>query len=256
MIFVALPAFNEGEGIATLLQDISRTAGEFLPGLDMTVVVVDDGSSDNTAEAAEAEFVRLRQQGDGRVSFVLLRHPQNRGLAEAVKTGLFYCADRVGPHDAILTMDADNSHTPGLIPQMIRQIYEGYDVVIASRFRSGARVVGLSLYRRVLSAGASLLLRALFPTPGVRDYTCGFRAYRGALIRKVFADNPHFISETGFTVMVDLLLKLRTQRGVLLMTEVPLLLRYDMKLSTSKMNVPRTVTQTLNLVARRLLGKP
>lgn len=256
MIFVALPAYNEGEGIATLLRDITRTAREFMPGLDLTVVVVDDGSSDNTAEAAEAEFGRLEAEGQGRVRFLLLRHPQNKGLAEAVKTGLFYCVDKVGPHDAILTMDADNSHTPGLIPHMIRQIYEGYDVVIASRFRPGARVIGLSLYRQVLSAGASVLLRVLFPIPGVRDYTCGFRAYRGELIGKVMSENPNFISETGFTVMVDLLLKLRKEKGVVLMSEVPLLLRYDQKLSSSKMNVGRTVRQTLSLVRRRLLGLP
>lgn len=256
MIFVALPAYNEGEGIATLLREISHTAKEFLPGLEFTVVVVDDGSTDNTAESARAAFAELEAEGYARVSFLLISHPQNKGLAEAVKTGLFYCADKGGPRDVILTMDSDNSHTPGLIPHMVRRIYEGNDVVIASRFQPGARVIGLSVTRQMLSAGASVLLRTLFPIQGVRDYTCGFRAYRAELIRKVLAENPHFISETGFTVMVDVLLKLRKQKGVVLMTEVPLLLRYDQKLSSSKMNVGRTVRQTLSLIWRRLLGKP
>lgn len=256
MIFVALPAYNEGDGVATLLRDISCTAREFLPGLDFTVVVVDDGSTDNTAASARAAFAELEADTDSRVSYLLISHPHNKGLAEAVKTGLFYCVDKVGPRDVILTMDSDNSHTPGLMPHMVRRIYEGNDVVIASRFQPGARVIGLSLFRQVLSAGASVLLRTLFPIPGVRDYTCGYRAYRGELIRKVLKENPHFISETGFTVMVDLLLKLRKQKGVVLMTEVPLLLRYDQKLSTSKMNVGRTVRQTLSLVRRRLLGQP
>lgn len=256
MIFVALPAYNEGDGVATLLSEIAWTAKEFLPGLQFTVVVVDDGSTDNTAEAARQALARLESEGHHQVTGVLISHPVNKGLAEAVKTGLFYCADKVGPRDVILTMDSDNSHTPGLMPHMVRRIYEGNDVVIASRFRPEARVIGLSLSRQVLSAGASLLLRVLFPIPGVRDYTCGYRAYRGELIRQVLAENPNFISESGFTVMVDILLKLRRHPGVVLMTEVPLLLRYDQKLSTSKMNVRRTVRQTLSLIRRRLLGLP
>lgn len=255
MIYVALPAYNEGDGVAILLRDIATTAREFLPGLKFTVVVIDDGSTDNTAEAARAEISRLHAEGDDRLSVVLVQHPQNRGLAEAVKTGLLYCADKVGSRDVILTMDSDNSHTPGLIPHMIRLIYEGYDVVIASRFRPGARVLGLSLFRTLLSTGASIIFRTLFPIPGVRDYTCGYRAYRGQLIADVLKKNPTFISESGFTVMVDILLKLRKE-STILMTEVPLLLRYDFKLSTSKMNVGRTVRQTFNLIGRRLAGKP
>lgn len=255
MIFVTLPAYNEGDGIAVLLRNIAATAGEFLPGLKFTIVVVDDGSTDSTAQATQAEIERLQQAGDDRISVVMIQHEVNRGLAEAVKTGLLYCADKIGPRDVILTMDSDNSHTPGLIPHLVRLVYEGYDVVIASRFRPGARVLGLSLHRRFLSVAASLVLRTLFPIPGVRDYTCGYRAYRGLLVADVMKKNESFISESGFTVMVDILLKLRREPTIL-MTEVPLLLRYDYKVSTSKMNVAKTIRQTLNLIARRLAGQP
>lgn len=256
MIYVTLPAYNEEEGIAQLLADISHTASEFLPGLEFTVVVVDDGSSDNTAKFAEDAFQSLTEQSSSKVSFVLVKHPKNRGLAEAIKTGLFYCVDKVGDRDVILTMDSDNSHTPGLIPKLVRLIYEGYDVIIASRYRTGARIVGLSLFRRMLSSVASVVFRSLFPIPGVRDYTCGYRAYRGALIKKVMSENETFISESGFTVMVDILLKLRQERGTVLMAEVPLLLRYDQKQSASKMDVGLTIRQTLSLIWRRLNSQP
>ena len=190
------------------------------------------------------------------VTITLLRLERNQGLAEAIKTGLTHCAARSEARDIILTMDADNSHTPGLIPSMVRLIQEGHDVVIASRYQRGARVIGLSPTRRLLSWGASLLLRTLFPIPCVRDYTCGFRAYRATLLRKVLDSNPHFISEKGFTVMVDILLKLRKLRPAVVMTELPILLRYDKKLGASKMNVSQTMADTLGLTVRRLLGRP
>ena len=69
-------------------------------------------------------------------------------------------------------------------------------------------------------------------------------------------ENPRFISETGFSVMVDVLLKLRLRQPSLLFTEVPLLLRYDKKLGASKMNIRKTVRETLSLICRRLAGRP
>lgn len=251
MIFVALPAYNEEDGIVLLLEEIHNTAEDFLPGLNFCIVVVDDGSTDATADRAKECFERLGTR-DGKIEYQVVTHPENRGLAEALKTGLIYCVDKSSPKDVILTMDSDNSHTPGLIPTMTRKIYEGHDVVIASRFRSGARVLGLSSFRIFLSFAASWIFRTLFPIPGVRDYTCGYRAYRAELLKEVLRDDSDFISESGFSAMVDVLLKLRKKRDNLLMTEVPLLLRYDKKLSASKMNVQRTTLQTLSLIWRRL----
>jgi len=255
VIYVVLPAHNEEANIGRLLREICHTMAESSPHRRVSIVVVDDGSTDQTAAifasfAADAERAAFPQ-----VEVTLLRHATNRGLAEAIKTGLAHCAAHAESRDIILTMDADNSHTPGLIPSMVRSIQEGYDVVIASRYQRGARAIGLSASRRVLSWCASWTFRALFPIPCVRDYTCGFRAYRATLVQQVLAENPHFISERGFTVMVDILLKLRTLRPQVMMTEVPLLLRYDRKLGASKMNVPRTITDTLRLIARRRLGR-
>jgi len=253
-VHVVLPAYNEEAAIEQLLRDICLSMAEFAPHQRVEILVVDDGSADRTAELAE----RFRDTADRsafpNASIRLLRHPENRGLAEAIKSGLSAAAERAGDRDIVLTMDADNSHIPGLIPSMVRVVREGYDVVIASRYRPGAQVVGLTTGRRVLSFGASWMFRFLFPIPGVRDYTCGFRAYRAALLRQVLTENPGFISEKGFSVMVDILLKLRTLEPAVAMTEVPLLLRYDWKKGASKMNVQQTVVDTLALAARRLLG--
>ena len=125
-------------------------------------------------------------------------------------------------------MDADDTHTPGLILRMVRMIREGHDIVIASRYRSGARVFGLSIGRRFLSWAASWLFRLLFPTPGVRDFTCGYRAYRGSTLHAAISKyGDQFVTAEGFQCMVDVLLKLR--RMPVIFGEVPMILRYDRK---------------------------
>lgn len=137
---------------------------------------------------------------------------------------------------------------------MVRDIQEGYDVIIASRFRTGARVVGVPIARHFLSTGARVLFTIMFPTRGVRDYTSGYRAYRGSVLKQAFATyGDKFVGEAGFSCMCDILLKLRKQ-GVLFY-EAPLVLRYDQKGGVTKMQVMRTIWKTLTLLFRRRLGQ-
>jgi dolichol-phosphate mannosyltransferase len=179
---------------------------------------------------------------------------KNQGLAAAIRTGLNAAAARSGPRDVIVTMDCDDTHPPRLIPQMLDHINDGRDVVIASRFQPGAKVVGVPASRMIYSIGAKWMFQVLFPIHGVRDYTCGYRAYRAEAIRAASAMyGDQLITETGFSCMADLLLKLR--RLPLEMSEVPLELRYDRRGGGSKMRVFRTIRQTLMLMVRRRLGQ-
>jgi dolichol-phosphate mannosyltransferase len=252
VLYIVLPAFNEGDNVAVLLTDICRVLHELLPNTEVATVLVDDGSSDNTRELAQNVARSLAEQYPvHKFRLELLAHPENKGLAEAIKTGLFFCCDQAEDRDIIVTMDCDNSHTPGLVPRLARAIFEGHDVVVASRFQRGAQVVGLSWQRQLLSYAASGLLRMLFPIKGIRDYTCGFRAYRAEVLKKIIKANPGLISEKGFSVMVDLLLKIHHYDPDLAFGEIPLLLRYDRKMGSSKMNIGKTVRQTLSLIWRR-----
>jgi dolichol-phosphate mannosyltransferase len=150
-------------------------------------------------------------------------------------------------------MDADDTHTPQSIVRMVGQIDGGFDVVIASRYRPGARVIGVPLSRRFMSRAASILFQAIFPVPGVRDFTCGYRAYRAEVLRAaVNRYREEFINQEGFQCMVDILLKLARMR--LRFCEVPLVLRYDRKAGSSKMKVTRTAAATLLLLLRRRVG--
>lgn len=247
MIVVVLPAYNEEDALPPLLHRLhSVSVGHF--GSTLSVIVVDDGSTDRTAERAKAG-------APPGLDLRLVSHAENRGLNEAVRSGLLAALEQADDDDIVVTMDADDTHAPGLISRMTMLIEEGNDVVVASRFAPGGRVLGVPLSRRILSRGASLLFRFVYPVRGVRDYTCGYRAYRAALLKEAFTRwGRQFVSEPGFSCMVDILLKLSRLQAVI--TEVPLVLRYGRKPGKSKMNVRRTVAQTLSLLVRRRLGLP
>jgi dolichol-phosphate mannosyltransferase len=243
-VIVVLPAYNEQENLPGLLDNLAEALAD--ASLNFEIVVVDDGSSDATPDI-------LSQRGT-QLPLRVQRHERNQGLGGTIRDGLFFANQLAGAKDVVLTMDADETHTPGLILRMVRMIKEGHDVVIASRYQPGARVIGLSWHRRVISFFASALMRVLFPTPGLRDYTCGYRAYRGEILSKAIAQyGNRFVDQEGFQCMVDILLKLRRMPN-LVIGEVPLILRYDLKKGESKMRIFRTARNTLELLAKRKLG--
>ncbi|NLO07722.1 MAG: glycosyltransferase family 2 protein [candidate division WS1 bacterium] len=243
MLLFAVPAYNEEGAIGALLDNID--AAMRAEHFEYRVLVVDDGSTDDTA-AEIADRAR-------RYPVTLVPHERNMGLAAAMRTCLTTAVAEAADDDIIVTMDGDNTHLPGLIPRMVRSIREGRDIIIASRYQPGARVLGLVGFRQFMSWGAGVLFRITFPIPGVRDYTCGYRAYRAAVVReaiRLWGDN--LITEQGFACQVELLL--RFARLNVIMDEVPMILRYDQKVGASKMNVRRTVAQTLRLLARERVG--
>jgi len=238
--WVVLPAYNEERSLPPLLDHIIESMGEV--NAPYRVLVVDDGSSDSTAAIA----TKYGQT----IPLILERHPVNLGLGSTIRDGLLKAIALASPQDIIVTMDADNSHNPELIPRMGRLIREGNDVVIASRYQHGSCTRGVPRHRQILSYGAGLLFRLVFPIPGVRDYTCGYRAYRAAALKQAVEHyGQTMFDQLGFECMVDILLKLKKLNLVFI--ELPMVLRYDMKESTSKMRVSRTIKDTLFLMLKR-----
>ncbi|MEK7329215.1 MAG: glycosyltransferase family 2 protein, partial [Candidatus Eisenbacteria bacterium] len=234
MIFVIFPAWNEEKVIGSTLRALAGALPA--PGAACHAVLVDDGSTDRTV--AEAE--RAVAESGGTLPLTVLRHPVNRGLGAGLRTGIYWCLDRAGDDDVIVTLDADNTHPPALIPALVAKLGEGYDLAIASRYRGGAEVRGVPGYRRALSDVGRLVFQALYPIPGVRDYTCCFRAYGVPLLRRarvVYGDA--LCTARGFEAVMDLLLRL----GPLGMrvAEIGFVLDYGGRVGQSKMKVLRTI---------------
>jgi dolichol-phosphate mannosyltransferase len=242
-IWVVLPAYNEERALPPLLDSLLETLGR--KGEEFSIIVVNDGSKDRTGEVAEDYATRAPVS--------VLHNDGNKGLAETMRRGLMEALSKAHANDIVVTMDADNTHPAGLTLRMIQSIREGNDVVIASRYRQGSHVRGVSFYRRMLSTAASWLCRILFPIRGVRDYTCGYRAYRADLIQAlVDRCGSGFISERGFSCMLEILLRLGESNPVV--AEVPLVLRYDLKPGRTKMRILQTILDTLRLLGRRRFG--
>ncbi len=242
-VIVVLPSYNEGPNLGPLFAGIHACMSN--ARLSYEVVLVDDGSSDITAD--------VLGEGKRKYPLTVVQHPQNRGLAETIRDGLLEALRRTEDADVIVTMDADGTHIPSVILEMMKLIEGGCDVVVASRFRPGATVRGVPVYRQVLSVGASWLCRVLFPTRGIRDFTCGYRAIRTTALRQALQKyGEKLFDAQGFSCTMDLLLKLRRMKIVF--GETPINLRYDLKEGESKMHVSATILRTLALMFQRRMG--
>ena len=201
MLYILLPAYNEEKAIGPLLDKVYAVKDKI--ALDMKVIVIDDGSADATAEVVKAHEL------SGRGIAEVVPHIKNMGLGAAMRTGINEFLSRASANCILVALDADDTHNPEVIIELLKEIDNGADVVIASRFQSGAAEVGVSFLRRFLSRGARVFMSIVAPVPGARDYTCGFRAYRyDALdkLRTVYGDN-HVVSN-HFSEMSELLVKL------------------------------------------------
>ena len=240
MIKVILPAYNEEKALPSIFNFF---IGVLEKGIqqDFKIFLINDGSRDHTEEVARGFLDKL--------PLSIISHKENMGLGLAIKTGFEAAAKEYNEQDIIVVLDADNTHSPGIINIMADKIGEGYDIVIASRYNKEGREIGLSFYRRLTSKIANLLLKAFFPIDGVKDYTCGFRAYGSSIIKKGLDKyGENFIREKGFVCMAEILLKLNSLGAKT--SEVPLVLRYDLKTGKSKMKILKTIAGYLSLIAR------
>lgn len=241
MIWILLPAYNEELSFQPLVEKIRREMEALRASY--RVVVVNDGSRDGTSRVLE-EVARL-------VPLQVLTHKLNRGLGETIRDGMEYIAENAKPTDIVVRMDCDDTHDPRYIASMVAKMREGYEAVITSRYAPGGGQVGVNWYRRTISRCANLLLKAVFPIHGIKEYTCGYRAYRVSLIQDALAIYGNAFIDLkgmGFTGTVEKIVKC-SKMGARV-GEIPFVLRYDRKQGPSKVLTSLTTLGYLVLIAK------
>ncbi len=169
-VLVCTPTYNEADNIAELLHRVR----EALPDAD--ILVLDDNSPDGTADVAEKEGAE--------VGFVeVLRRPSKRGLGDAYRAGFAVALAR--EYDIVVQIDADLSHDPAVLPQLIAAVDGGgADYAIGSRYVPGGSTPFWPWRRKALSRYGNLYAGFMLRTH-VNDNSAGFRAFRTDTLRAV-----------------------------------------------------------------------
>jgi dolichol-phosphate mannosyltransferase len=177
--------FNERAGAERCVREIVRVL-DALPNRT-ALIVVDDGSEDETGAL-------LADLGRERPALDTVTHPANRGYGAALVTGAARALER--DFEYVLFMDSDLTNNPDDIPRFARKMAEGSDVIKASRYTSGGRMVGVPWRRAIISRVGNGLARRLYRLP-VRDCTNGFRAVRTTLLAQMD------LRERGFPIIME-----------------------------------------------------
>jgi dolichol-phosphate mannosyltransferase len=230
VIYAVIPALDEAENIELLFANLSGIERSLAPELELRVVLVDDGSSDGTAQVARAAAA---------IDLTVLRHEHPQGPGAAFATGFAALATVIHADDFVLTLEADNTSRLDILQLMLRRSCEGHDVVFASPYIYGGGIVGAKRSRTFLSHVANSYIKALLDIRGILTVSSFYRLYRGSAVSRLQQHySPGIVESSGFECMVELTLKL-SFLGMSI-SEVPMVLESDRRIGKSKMRITRT----------------
>jgi dolichol-phosphate mannosyltransferase len=236
-VWVILPTYNERDNLEPLVRAVRAELSEAAP--DHTVLVVDDSSPDGTGELAD----RLAE-ADPHVR--VLHRPRKEGLGQAYLAAFEVALDSGA--ELILEMDADFSHDPSYLPQMIAAAATA-DVVLGSRYVPGGGTRNWGRLRRFVSQGGSWYARTVLRLP-VRDLTGGFKCFRRAVLEALDLSE---VRSQGYGFQVEL-----TYRALQLgfrIVEVPIVFT-DRRVGQSKMSRRIVLEAMWRIPALRLRPAP
>jgi dolichol-phosphate mannosyltransferase len=234
-VFV-IPAYNEETNLPRLLSDL-----EDRPSLwrDGHVIIVDDGSTDATADIAAAYC--------GPVPVILHRQIPNQGAGRAFHRGFGAALELATDDDYIITMESDTTSDLDAVQQMLAVAQEGTDVVLASHHGAG-QLVNVSAQRRLLSRAAAAAIRRGTGLDA-RTVSSFFRVYRAEALRSAYdRHGEHLIREAGFACKAEILVKM--VRCGCSVREVPVALDWSRRSGESKMRVLPTIGGYARIMAR------
>ena len=202
---VVIPTYNESENILGLLESIRE---KIPPSLSTEIIVVDDNSPDSTGQLADSfsqalmkgNVVGTDSEGKGQTQFSLsvIHRDGKKGLVSAIMDGI-----RSSKGQNILVMDADLSHSPDVIPRMVRELSSPTtDIVVASRYIRGGSIIGWPFKRRLISKGAVKIAQyGLGLNKKVTDPMSGFFALKRHIIENLQIDSA------GYKILLEILVK-------------------------------------------------
>lgn len=233
-LLVNVATYNERENILRLIEEIHS----FVP--DAHVLVVDDNSPDGTGQAVDE-----LSAADPRVQ--VLHRPGKMGLGTAIVAAMRYAM--ANDYDLLLNMDADFSHPPRYIPDLLAGMAD-HDVMIGSRYVPGGGTVNWPLSRRLMSRGVNAVVRLLFRMQ-VRDASGGFRCYRVSKLRQTRLDR---LRSRGYSFQQEVLY--RCHLAGCRLGETPIIFD-NRKFGKSKVSLKESVRSLATIVymgVRSLLG--
>lgn len=218
---LVIPTYQEADNVERLL----RTVREVVP--DLAVLIVDDDSPDGTGRIAEAVGADI-----GGVE--VLHRPGKAGLGAAYRHGFRHALDTGA--DVVVQMDADLSHDPHVLPELLAALSEGHDVAIGSRYVPGGDS-DWTWFRRMLSGWGNSYARWMLRLR-MRDATTAFRAYRSEVLERIDIDGT---TANGYLFQIETAFRL-SDAGVDVV-EIPIVF-VDRVAGSSKMAVVRTMVET------------
>lgn len=227
-VLIVVPTLDERQNIAELLAGI-RT---FVPGAD--VLVVDDGSTDGTAEIVE-------QLGRDTPQVRLLQRGRRLGIGSAYVQA--FAQGLTEGYRRLVSMDGDLSHDPRYLPDLIAAS-DDCGVAIGSRYLHGVSVVNWGLERLVLSVFANFCARRITGLP-VRDCTSGFQCFRREVLERL---DLGAVQSTGYSFLVEL--KYRAYRHGFRLREVPIIF-VDRRFGSSKLGPSHVLSSAWTLLDLR-----
>lgn len=241
MIYILIPSYNDSENFDELLKNI----GQALNGKRYKVIIVDDGSTDETKNAIKKH---AKTHPVMRIGYA-----KNKGPGYAFKFGFNYLIPKIKDGDIVITLEADNTADFSLIPKMISKTKK-YDVVLSSPYAKGGAFLGISLTRRILSLISNFLDKEIFRLKNVNTYSSFYRVYTAEILKranKVYKDN--LITEYGFSSVIEILIKLSTIGSRF--WEIPAVVDWRNRQGKSKMKIAKTIIRHVNLYKNYFEGK-
>jgi len=221
MIYVCIPSHNEGATIGLVLWKIRKVFQEF--PREYQILVADDGSTDGTAEILEPYTNVL--------SLTVIRHASRQGYARSVEGLLNTALERTDrpKRDSAVLMHADFAHGPEFLPEFVRRLDSGADMVVGEATLAGEPSRGRRLVRRL----APMLLRRAVRVEGVNDIVSGFVAFRLMTLRNTLRQPGALrLSADGWAANAELIG--RAARHARRIETVPVVERHDLRQRESR----------------------